>query len=395
MNADHKYHDASIRDIVWSPTAEMLATASGGTVTVLDGRNGERNFVQNYEVPVTGLAFFTGGLLFAAAAGNEITVWESDTWNETVRLETASPVTALRFCCSDEIVCNQPLLVCGSENGTVTVFDLKNRTRTTKSLHNRPVKAVAWMGFRHASVVSAGGGRIIESVFENSRCELTQANRLKAASDLLATPYQLSGGESLIRGDDKGYMYKNHRLDYAAIGASLVSANQGTLEYHLPQIGRLGKRSVGNSISSLSWLGNFPLNFVTGDRRGAITLWGIEIAQRSFLTRWLSKSTVSGAIFQPLVKIEGHQDTVTALAYPSVKRAFQNQLLASGCADGTVRLWDVNNDDLRERAAENAKPFIVAGSYAMMLNGTPPPNPDISVSPESVLRRTFDLGSKR
>lgn len=380
MNADHKYRDASIRDIVWAPTAERLATAWGGTVAVLDAKTGERHFVQTYEVPVTGLAFFRD--LFAAGAGNRITVWASDTWNETVRLETDAPVTALQFCC------NQPLLVCGSENGTVTVFDLKTSTRTTQYLHHSPVKGVAWMGSRYTSVVSADGSAIVESVFDASRSELTQANRRKARSDLLATPCQPLNGESLLRGADTADMYKNHRLDY---GASLVSANQGTLEYHLPQIGRFGTRRVGDSVRSLSWVGNFPFNFVSGHRSGAITLWGIEIAHNSVLTRWLSKSTVSEAILEPLLRIEeGHQAAVTALAYPSV----QQQLLASGCADGTVKIWDINHADLRERAADNAKPFIVAGSYAMMLNGTPPPNPEISVSPKSsTLRRTFDLGS--
>ena len=389
MNTDHKYQDTSIRDIVWSSTAEKLAIVSGGTVTVLDPRTGETTFVQNYEVPVTGVSFFRDDL-FAAAVGNKIIVWESDTWNEIVHLETPSRVTTLQFCCYDEIVCNQPLLVWGDENGTVTVFDFKHRTRTTKHLHNRPVKSVAWRGFRHTGIFSVDGDIIVESIFE--RCELTQANRRKAASDLLATPYQPSGGESLIHGDNKGAMYKNHRLDYTAIGASLVAANHRNIEYHIPQIGRLA-RGVGDCISSLSWVGRFPLNFVTGDRK-AITIWGVEIVAKSFLTRWLSKSNVSGAIVQPLIKIEGHQDTVTALAYPSVKRAGQkNQLLlASGSADGTVKLWDVNNDDLRKRAAETAKPVIVTGSYAMVLNGTEPPKRNISVSPEFVLRRTFDFG---
>ena len=331
MNTDHKYQDTSIRDIIWSSTAEMLAMVSGGTVTVLDPRTGETTFVQNYEVPVTGLAFFRDDL-FAAAVGNKIIVWESDTWNETVHLETSSRVTTLQFCCYDEIVCNQPLLVWGDENGTVTVFDFKHRTRTTKHLHNRPVKSVAWRGFRHTGIFSVDGDIIVESIFENSRCELTQANRRKAASDLLATPYQPSGGESLIHGDNKGAMYKNHRLDYTAIGASLVAANYRNIEYHIPQIGRLA-RGVGDCISSLSWVGRFPLNFVTADRKGAITIWGVEIVAKSFaksfLTRWLSKSNVSGAIVQPLIKIEGHQDTVTALAYPVRKESRSEESVAA------------------------------------------------------------------
>ena len=370
--ADRKHKDTLIKHIDLSSTGEKLAIAQGGTVTVLDPMTGEKKFVQNYKVPVSKVAFCRNDLL-AASAGNEITVWDSNTWDEKIQFETTSDVTGLQFCCYHEVVCHKPLLLCCTKKDTGIVFDLENDNRISKFLH-KSVQDVAWMGFRHESVVSAGGRRVHESSFDDSRCEVTYANRFKAASDFLATPHQPSGEESLIHGDDQGYIYKNHQLDYAAIGSSLISANQRTIEYHLPQIGRLGKRRiVGNSISSLSWVGNFPLNFATGDHKGKITIWAIKIVPRSFLTRSLSKSsTVSGAIFHPVVEIQGHPNTVTALAYPSVKRAFQNQLLASGCTDGTVRLWEINNAEIRERAADNAKKsLIVAGSYAMALNGTP------------------------
>ena len=401
-HTDFEIYNAPAAAIAWSSWSSkgvVLATASDKTMMVWDPKTKERRFIDtDNQVPVSCVAFSNGGLL-ASAVGNVITVRSADeAWDKIIRIENASSdVSALDFCCYHELTrCARPLLVYGTAEGSVAVFDVNSRKTVVKTVHQSQVNSVKWMSFPHSSIVSASDGKIVELAFSDSAFQLQETSSRKAvsarkASTLLNAPYQPSGGvggvpnPSIIKNDQKvGLITKHRKMDYRAIGASALSAAKHKIEYSIAE-GKLATAESGGQIQAISWVGDSPCNFATGDEFGEIVLWSIKVRRRH-LIGWIKPNRISLEI-DPVASIKAHGDAVTAIAYPPIRRSVTGHpwLMASASRDAMVKLWDI--ESIRESLSDyELRRFSACVGISTTSDIS---RHDISVTPEYLLKRTL------
>ena len=407
--ADYIYDDARINSVAWSQDATRIATATDTTLMGWALREdagevkGERFLVvPEHDAPVCDVAFSNGGKLLASASGNLITVRSADAeWDEVYRVETASAVTSLEFCCYHEIAqCWSPLLAYGMANGDVGVLDLIKKKQIVRPVHQGRVNSVRWMSLAHTTLVSAGADR---RIVESSSFDLKPISRRKAPSQLLSTPYRPNGVNnpypSMLRNDDKVGRVYNRSLDALTISTSYVSVGRRTIEYGIAE-GRLVALDAGSAIRSLSWLSDYPFNFATGDKHGGILLYGIHLRHRpAFLDNWVRWISTSNVLvdMDPIVSVQAHRHNaeVTAIAYPAIRRSGSGTggrwLMASGASDG-IKFWDINS--LRSSISYEGTRASPTRLGIGAMNGLSR-NTIICVQPEEILRGALSGVSAR
>ena len=358
QKTEFEIYDAPVNAIAWFGT-QILATAADRTVMIWDTSTQKQIFIDpDHQAPLSCLAFSNSGLL-AAASGSVITVRSAEAWEEIICKEhTSSDVRTLDFCCYHERKkCSRPLLVYGTVDGSVAVVDIKNRKTVVKTVHEKRVNSVRWIGFPHTKIVSVSDGKIVELNWK-SDLELRENSTRKTVSNrkvltLLDVPYQPGCGRGgtpeppIFKDDQKlGNITKHRRMDALTIGSTAVTTANHKIEYSGGgggAVGELATFEVSQRIQALSWVGSYPVNFATADNDGEIVLWSIKLRHRSdfanALFGWLTPINVSVGI-EFFCVIKAHGDGVTALAAPPISSAAPSWL-ASGSSNGTVKFWDV------------------------------------------------------
>ena len=364
-----EFYNAPARAVAWSPWSSnnttMLATAADKTVTVWNPTTGLRIFVDpDNQEPVSCIAFSnTNSGLLASAAGKEITLRRTQTWDEITRIRSTSTVTAIDFCCYHQTEkCVSPLLVYGTAEGSVAVFDINSKTVVETTVHpSQKVNTVKFFSFAHMSIVSTADREIVELELDYPGSNIQKISRRKTvsarkASTLLTVPYQphgVSGGApdpSIFKNDQKvGLISKKRRMDYFAIGRSVISIAKRQIEYSHAEEGTLARTQADSPTESVCWVANWPCNFVTGHLQD-IVFWSVKIRHRlkviNHLIGWLNANNIWVEI-NPEASLKAHNEVVTAIAYPPFIRAGTSQsgypwLLATASKDTTVKLWNIS-----------------------------------------------------
>ena len=416
-SADFSYYDAAAKAIAWSNDGKngiLLATGSEHTLIVWNPKTAERLYVDlDNEAPLSCLAFSNSGLL-ASAAGREIKIRKTGgTWDEFIRIQETSNVTAIDFCCYHEMnTCKRPLLAYGTADGSVTVVDInsRNEVKTTAQSQSQKINSVKWMGFP-PSLVAAADGKVIELELDGDKLQKTRerkAVKARKSSTLLAVPYQPHSANdenagvpcpSILKNDNKIGLFKNCRMDSISIGRSFLTVAKRKIEYALADEGPIARNETLYAIEALSWIGDSPLNFATGHYQD-IVLWSIKIRHRAELlnqlTNWLKPGTIASVEIESVASIEAHRDTVTAIAYPPIRRSWEHSaknrwLMASASEDETVKLWDISSIQESRSDYEMRRFSACVGITACVeigaFNGVS--RHDISIRPKDLLKKTF------
>jgi WD40 repeat protein len=413
-SADFSYYDAAAKAIAWSNDGKngiLLATGSAHTLIVWKPTY-QRLYVDlDNDAPLSCLAFSNSGLL-ASAAGREIKIRKTGgTWDEILRIQETSNVTAIDFCCYHEMnTCKRPLLAYGTADGSVTVVDINSRNEVKTTAQSK-INSVKWFGFPHTSLVAAADGTVIELELDGDKLQKTRerkAVKARKSSTLLAVPYQPHSANdenagvpcpSILKNDHKVGLFKNCRMDSISIGRSFLAVAKRKIEYALADEGPIATAESGENIEALSWIGDSPLNFATG-HRGEIVLWSIKIRHRAELLNqlinWLKPDTISSVEIESVASIEAHRDTVTAIAYPPIRRSWEHSaknrwLMASASEDETVKLWDISSIQESRSDYEMRRFSACVGITACVeigaFNGVS--RHDISIRPKDLLKKTF------
>ena len=377
--------EEGVESLSWRPDGTRLATGSSDIrlwdvhnttlKTTLTGYTGR----QGYTGSVTSISLNADGTRLASAIWtNTVHLWDVTTATQIAALKTTPTPSWERVIRSVSLNPEGTLLATGEADG-LRLWNVKSTKEiglltekiSDRSPSGRRIRSVSWSadGTHLASGSEHGTVRLWD--FTNTAPTLkatlighreeVRSVALNADSTRLAS---VSRGDYALRLWDvengtEGAIFTELPFDYHGHGISLNA--DGTLltstswrnETHLWDLTRAKPRAIHTGISSnCVSLNSDGTILATGDRYGKVSLWDVRTLMavpkvpfrkgKTLPISVISEAFVKVSVILRLIAAHkatftGHADTIRGLSWSA-----DGALLASGSADGTVLLWDID-----------------------------------------------------
>ncbi|KAF3162713.1 hypothetical protein TWF106_007897 [Orbilia oligospora] len=204
-------------------------------------------------------------------------------------------------------------LATASWDGLIKIWDDKGRLRQSLKMHRAPILSLKFHPAKYNLLLSVDGHSKV-NVWDvatgklKKQCELSVENSVNEKT----TPY------------DADWVNDNTIVAVGGNGAVEKFDLSMPLENgpHLDSIVRYEGHDAHKNVSSVIWSSGHDM-FATGGEDGKIMLW-------------------KPSQFKPVGILEGHQDEISFLQLSHGSDSSES-LLASSSADGSVRIWDIEN----------------------------------------------------
>ncbi len=301
-------HTETVHCLAWSPHDDLLASSSDDrTIRIWDASSGEcRHVLRQYEGRVAAVAFSPSGDTLAGGGQDAVlNLWNPKTGESlaTLRLGT-NPVSALAYAPDGEILAvgtgipparnAAPLVRFTSHGkGLVRFWNVKRRSEIAKVAVQGAIKSLAFS--KDGSIVAAAG--------EPKTLTLWDVGRERITAVLTNFP---------------GPVFK---VDFLPDNARFATLSRGPL---LSQI----------EITSLA---NFTSAPLFKDEYGGSICMDVSPNGQNVAVGGIAQviSLLETASGKETIKIRGHQDFLSALAY-----AHSGRQLAAGGWNGELKVWD-------------------------------------------------------
>jgi len=376
-------HD-EVNSLDFSPNGELLASGSAdGTLKFWDPKTG--NFVamlNNNGPEVNSVHFDPNGEVLAANFDNQITLWNVKSQQKFATIPHDATLTSVKFSP------NGNLLAFGSEDGTVTLWDLVSGEKldTLKGYQ----KKVTSLDFSSDGKVLVSGSADETIQFWDVASKHHSGTLSNHQGNVTSVDFQPNGNQLASGSTDN--TIKLWDVENKNVNATLKGHNQKvtSLEFH-PNGNKLASGSADTTIklwhikneqikvtlkqhqepvTSLDFHSNGKL-LASSSSNGTINLWDGNIGYHLYTLESPDSDQVNHVEFHPhdevLLSVSpnktilwdvNRQKPLGSLDHPdeqltTVSFSPNGKILASGSENGTVQLWDV----------ENRKPLDVLGKH--------------------------------
>lgn len=402
LKATFSAHTESVESLSWSPDGTRLATGSSDVrlwdvqnttlKTTLTGYTGR----QGYTGSVTSLSLNADGTRLASAIWtNTVHLWDVPTATQIATLRTTPTPSWEQVVRSVSLNPEGTLLATGEADG-LRLWDLTENARPSRASENRVLdqkstKEIGLLtkkisdrspsGRRIRSVSWSADGTHLASGSEHGTVRLwdftdttptLKATLIGHREEVRSVALNADGTclASASRGDyalrlwdvenrtekviftELPFDYHGHGISLSADGTRLASTNWRN-ETHLWDLTRAKPTPIFTGISSnCVSLNSDGTILASGDRYGKVSLWDVPTLMAIPKVPFTEdKALPFSVIAEAFVKVSvilklidahkatftGHADTISSLSWSA-----DSALLASGSADGTVLLWDVD-----------------------------------------------------
>ncbi|MBN1202871.1 MAG: WD40 repeat domain-containing protein [Anaerolineae bacterium] len=241
----------------------------------------------------------------ATAAGQDVKVWDVTT-GERIGIISGNTGRLTALAWAD----NNLWLATGDDGHVVTIWDTESKLQIAKvEGMDGTINALAWLG--HDYLAAAAGLEGSVTLFS-----ITQGRAL--AKSIVMFPQALAWRMMHLTIGSSGKVYFQE-LDFDLIYGSGMNITMPPEDTAIT----VGDPEQPRGVSAVAWSTTSTIRLATGGNDNTVRVWN------------------TGARDEPLLTLEGHSSTIMALAWsPGDTR------LASGDAEGAIRIWDTENGRL-------------------------------------------------
>jgi WD40 repeat protein len=341
--------------LAFSPEGTRYLLQSGATVELWDMAS--RTRLQSLPVgnaKISAVGFSKDMRFLAIGAGSSIEVWSIDSPAPApvVSITGVAPMTSLAIFPSDN------LIVAGSSDGTMSIYDWRDPTRQPTIIRSHQNQISSFAFTADGQFLASGSFDNTVKVWAvtagNGRPTLKELRTLVGHNDAVLSVAFSPDGSMIASGswDNRIWLWDRNSgeplrqlrghtggiiaLAFSADGQWLASGSEDrTARIWNVDAGRVLTALPGlqGNVRSIAFTGPQPSHeLATADEKGGLRIWDLDaIGQR-----------------EELSTLRGHQRPVNAIMFNP-----QQQQLASGSWDRTVRLWDLKS--LRSRVLGTAQ----------------------------------------
>jgi WD40 repeat protein len=358
-------HDVGVNSVTFSPDGTKLATATDYYAMVWTTKAGEELASMEHDGEVFRVAFSPDGKNLATASkDNSTRIWDVNTSKELIKMEHSGPVFIVTFSPDGK------KLATASWDKTARIWDVENGKELTRLIHDRNVWFIAFSpnGRQLVSESVSELPKILDIYTGKELARMDPQDDAKCRS-ILNIAYSLDGNLLAI-----SCMNEEERILDLNTGKELLRIEDG-----------------GAGFSSME--GEFPLAFSPDNKKlavgyvgGTTKLWDLVTGKEMISVFNDSSMLVNFVAFSPdgnkLAAVTDDAvsvfdvNTGTELAYvkhiglTSVAFSPDWKKLATGGADKTARIWDLQNSSEIRRLEHDDTVYSVAFSPNGKLLGT-------------------------
>lgn len=395
-----------ITTLAWSPDGRHLASASWnsskergvwGIVEIWDVENGQRVKQLEYgEKPLVSIAYSPDGKFLAVGSWEvqkTVAVWETKTWDAPFLLESEADehykaVQSIHFSADSQ------RLAAGGKDGRVRVWDLTSRKR---------VMTLGGRGWGHSKSVNSVAfhpdGRFLASASTDQTVRIWDLHQMTEAAVLLghnkavyALQFSFDGAKLFSAGLPEIMQWdqakwnrdgvNERRWKQVASVYGLKLSQDGQTAYTAAWKGGISVWDVAQSRSVMNWqahqqsanaldVSEDQLRLVSVGNDGRIVVWTRQSMAQLFEVHALLEEvkgnqltavhmsrdgtkvfSASQAGAAKLWNAENKQlllDLKTEKSVSATAMSHHGKWLATGCADGTVQIWDATTGNMLRR----------------------------------------------